>query len=131
MPNDFDHEKLKVYQQSLHLVAVATDLLERVPKRFAAHNQLDRASTAIPLNIAEGTGKWTAADRCRFYDIARGSALECAACLDVLVIKKILLRNDVSEAKEILVAVVSMLVGLTKSVAPTRVYEEAGEWGEV
>ncbi len=54
------------------------------PKSLAVVDQLDRASTSIPLNIAEGNGKFTGADRCRFFDIARGSALECAASLDVL-----------------------------------------------
>ena len=131
MPAQFDHEKLKVYQQSLQFVAVATQLLERLPKSLAAHNQLDRASTAIPLNIAEGTGKWTMPDRCRFYDIARGSALECAACFDVLVVKKLLSAEDVSAAKEMLVSIVSMLVGLTKAIAPNRVYEDPAEFGEV
>ena len=118
----FDHEKLNVYQEALGFVGVATNLLERVPKATAVHNQLDRASTAIPLNIAEGSGKWTAPDRCRFFDTARGSALECAACLDVLVVKKILQPENIIEAKQILVSVVSMLVGLIKAVAPDRVY---------
>ncbi len=82
MTHQFDHEKLNVYQESLTFVACATNLLERVPKAMAVHNQLDRASTAIPLNIAEGSGKFTPRDRCRYYDMARGSSLECAACLD-------------------------------------------------
>ena len=125
----FDHEKLNVYHTSLAFVGVATDLLERVPKSAAVHNQLDRASTAIPLNIAEGSGKWTAPDRCRFFDTARGSALECAACLDVAVVKKILQPGDIVEAKQMLLSVVSMLVGLIKSVAPGRVYEEQGTYG--
>lgn len=124
MAPQFDHEKLNVYQEALRFVALATDILERVSKSLAVHNQLDRASTAIPLNIAEGTGKWTPPDRCRYYDIARGSALECAACLDVLV-KKILRSDETLEAKGALVAVVSMLVGLIKAVAPSRVREEA------
>ena len=119
----FDHEKLNVYQNALELVASTTDLLDRIPKRFAVHNQLDRASTAIPLNIAEGSGKWTVADRCRFYDIARGSALECAASLDVAVVKKILRVQEITGAKQILVSVVSMLVGLIKSIAPDRTYQ--------
>jgi four helix bundle protein len=125
----FDHEKLNVYHAALAFVGVATDLLERVPKATAVHNQLDRASTAIPLNIAEGSGKWTAPDRCRFFDTARGSALECAACLDVLVVKKVLRPDDIGEAKQMLVSVVSMLVGLIKAVAPDRVYEDQGAYG--
>ena len=65
----FDHEKLNVYNSAVTFVAWATDLLAAVPKSLAVHNQLDRASTSIPLNIAEGNGKYTAADRCRFFDI--------------------------------------------------------------
>lgn len=66
MPSrQFDHEKLEVYQLSLRFVAWASELLERLPKPLSAHNQLDRASTSIPLNIAEGTAKTTAPDRCR------------------------------------------------------------------
>ena len=128
MAHQFDHEKLNVYHESLAFVAHATELLERIPKTIAAHNQLDRASTAIPLNIAEGTGKFTPPDRCRYYDTARGSALECAACLDVLVVKKILGKPEIEEAKAILVRVVSMLVGLIKAVAPDRVYEQPTEY---
>jgi len=124
----FDHEKLNVYHKSLEFVGQATDLLDRVPTKVAAHNQLDRASTAIPLNIAEGTRKFTSPDRCRYYDIARGSALECAACLDVLVVKKILSAEDIQNPKATLVSIVSMLVGLIKSVAPDRVYEEPANY---
>ena len=120
----FDHEKLTVYQRALEFVAAATDLLDRIPKSLALHAQLDRASTAIPLNIAEGNGKWTAPDRCRFFDIARGSALECAAALDVAVVKKALRSDEVTDAKQKLIEVVSMLVGLVKYVAPDRTYEK-------
>lgn len=98
----FDHEKLNVYQRALEFVAAATDLLDRIPTRSAVHGQLDRASTAIPLNIAEGSGKWTAPDRCRFYDIARGSALECAAPLDVAVVKKSLANGRDDQGKAII-----------------------------
>jgi four helix bundle protein len=47
-----------------------------------ARDQLLRASQSIPLNIAEGNGKGTNADRRRFFEIARGSALECASIQD-------------------------------------------------
>ena len=114
MPH-FDHEKLKVYQESIRFVAWADDLLETVPKAAAVHNQLDRASTSVPLNIAEGNGKRTSADRCRFFDIARGSALECAACLDVLVAKKKIESETADSGKAVLLEIVSMLVGLIRA----------------
>jgi four helix bundle protein len=116
----FDHEKLHVYQLSIAFVAWADGVLNGLPKTLAVHNQLDRASTSIPLNIAEGNGKFTSADRCRFFDNARGSALECAACLDVLVAKKRTDESVAEEGKAMLVEVVSMLVGLIRANSETR-----------
>ena len=104
----------------------AGELLETLPKGLAAYDQLDRASTSIPLNIAEGNGKYTAPDRCRFFDIARGSALECAAWLGVLVARKRLARAE--PGKEILVRIVSMLVGLIRSTSADRIHEERAEY---
>ena len=123
-PQLFDHEKLHVYAKTLEFVGWATTILERVPKSMAVHNQLDRSSTSIPLNIAEGTGNFTAPDRCRYYDSARGSALECAASLDVLVAKRVVRADEITEGKELLRPIVAMLVGLIKSVAPDRMFEE-------
>jgi four helix bundle protein len=122
MNTGFDHEKLTVYQEAVRFVAWADEILETLPKGLAVHSQLDRASTSIPLNIAEGNGKYTAPDRCRFFDIARGSALECAACLDLLVAKKRL--EQAEPGKQILVRIVSMLVGLIRSTSPDRVHEQ-------
>jgi four helix bundle protein len=117
----FDHERLRVYQYAIRFVAWSTGLLATVPKNLAVHNQLDRAATSIPLNIAEGNGKHTSVDRCRFFDNARGSALECAACLDVLIARGNVDSEDVCDGKRLLVAVVSMLVGLIRSNSETRV----------
>jgi four helix bundle protein len=126
MNTSFDHEKLSVYQESIKFVVWSDEILETLPKNLAVHSQLDRAATSISLNIAEGNGKYTAADRCRFFDIARGSALECAACLDVLVAKKRLV--EAGPGKLILVKIVSMLVGLIRSTSPDRVHEDRGSY---
>lgn len=116
----FDHEKLNVYQAAIKFVAWSTDLLNDLPKGLAVHNQLDRATTSIPLNIAEGNGKYTPTDRCRYFDNARGSALECAACLDVLVARQRLAVSLADEGKSVLVEIVSMLVGLIRAHSETR-----------
>ena len=81
----FDHEKLDVYRSSISLCAWVGDFLPLITQKTAAKDQLDRASTRVPLNIAEGNGKFSMKDRARFLEMARGSALECAAALDVLV----------------------------------------------
>ena len=106
----FDHEKLEVYRTSIEFVAWVGELLDGplADCRKSAVSQLDRASTSIPLNIAEGNGKRSIRDRCRFLDIARGSALESAACLDVLVARRAVMRDHVEPGKALLVRVVQM-----------------------
>ena len=85
-----DHEKLDVYRAAIEFIAWGGDRLADSPevRRLPAAKHLDEASQSTANDIAEGNGKRSPADRCRFLDIARGSALECAACLDALVARK-------------------------------------------
>ena len=129
MPIIFDHDKLQVYQTAIQFVGWSETILQKASKGLAVYGQLDRAATSVPLNIAEGNGKFTPADRCRFFDIARGSALECAACLDVLVARKLATEQEISDGKAKLAGIVSMLVGLIRSNAAARVHEEPGTYG--
>jgi four helix bundle protein len=110
----FDHEKLDVYQEAIVFCGWVCDLLTATSAKAAAKDQLDRASTSIPLNIAEGNGKFSAKDRARFFEIARGSALECAACLDVLLVRKLASEQQVAGQKEKLARIVQMLIGLLR-----------------
>ena len=119
----FDHERLQVYQESLRFIHWLEALLERLPKAISVREQLDRASTSIPLNIAEGNGKFTKPDRCRYFDNARGSSLECAAALDVLVAKGKCEPTEVQPAKDQLRGIVSMLVGLIRANSDYRLHE--------
>jgi len=123
MRSYFDHEKLNVYQSAIKFVTWSTDLVSDVKAKAAVKDQLDRASTSIPLNIAEGNGKFAIRDRCRFLDFARGSTLECAACLDVLVAKRLLDESAVQPGKSQLLEIISMLMGLITSLS-TRVQED-------
>ncbi len=123
----FDHEKLNVYQSLLKFVAWATELISGVQAKAAVKDQLDRASTSVPLNIAEGNGKFAIRDRCRYLDFARGSALECAACLDVLVAKRLTDITSITSGKQQLFEIVSMLMGLINSLT-ARVGEESSEY---
>src|SRR5438445_6784161 len=91
----FAHEKLEVYSDSIKFVGWTSKILESVPKSLYVTNQLQRASSSIPANIAEGNGKFTPADRCNFFDTARGSGLESAACLDVLVSKQLMCAREI------------------------------------
>ena len=104
----FDHERLDVYIRAIELVAWTSRLL-LIGCRQSAVKQLGRACTSIALNVAEGNGKRSRIDRCRFLDIARGSALESAACLDVLVATGFVDAERIAAGKALLVRIVSML----------------------
>jgi four helix bundle protein len=114
MKTYFDQEKLEVYQHAIAFCGWVGDFLSTIAAKTAANDQLDRASTSIPLNIAEANGKFSDADRGRFLEIARGSAFKCAACPDVLVARKLATAHDIVPAKEQLVSIVKMLMGLLK-----------------
>ena len=78
------HEKLDVYRLAIGYVAWVFEHSEKLNGVHRhAKDQWLRASQSIPLNIAEGNGQTAEADRRRYFEIARGSALECAAIQDV------------------------------------------------
>src|SRR3954454_8505247 len=89
----FDHEKLDVYRESINFCGWVGEFLTAISAKAAAKDQLDRASTSIPLNIAEGNRKFSSKDRARFFEMARGSALECAACRMFSLCESLLARS--------------------------------------
>jgi four helix bundle protein len=120
----FDHEKLDVYREAIAFIAWLSPVLENAIRVGDIKDQLDRASTSVPLNIAEGNGKYAPKDRCRYFDTAHGSALECASGLDVLVAKGKLTVDQIWPGKERLQRIVRMLMGLIKRNS-TREYDKA------
>ena len=80
----FDFEKLDVYSKAKIFNIEIHRLLIKAKLDPAARNQLRRASLSIALNIAEGSGRNSKADKRNFMVIARGSVFECVAILDIL-----------------------------------------------
>jgi four helix bundle protein len=111
----FDHEKLDVYKLAVQHVATADDIANQLPKgRSYLASQLRRAALSIPLNIAEGAGEYAAAEKKRFYRIARRSATECAAALDVAAVLGCLAEPLHQEARSTLLRLVQMLTKMSK-----------------
>jgi len=115
---DFDHEKLDVYQLELRFITWVTALLANVKRRptdarmAEVVDQLDRASLSALLNTAEGNGRRQRRTRAKFFDDARGSVTECAACLDALVAKGVCSGREIDEGKQLLLRIASMLTKL-------------------
>jgi four helix bundle protein len=104
------HERLDVYRLAIGYVAwVFEKAHDLTGVHRSARDQWLRASQSIPLNIAEGNGKTAGADRRRYFEIARGSALECAAIQDVLVVGKALDEAESRARKGVLDRMAAML----------------------
>lgn len=109
------HEKLDVYQLAIVYAAWVFEqakLLGGLHRH--ARDQWIRASQSIPLNIAEGNGRATEPDRRRFFEIARGSVLECSAIQDILVVSQALEAEESSEQKRNIDRIATMLSRLGK-----------------
>ena len=77
-------------------------------------DQLERASSSIALTLAEGCARRTRPDRHHFFTMAQGSAMECAAALDILRVTGQLSLADATRAKHKVTRIVQMLVGLRR-----------------
>jgi four helix bundle protein len=109
------YERLDVYQRTIEFLAIILPVIDDFPRGHAAvRDQLRRAALSIALNIAEGVGRTTATDTKRFYAIARGSATECGAVLDVGRLLRIVEADTAQKAKGLLERIVSMLTKMAR-----------------
>ena len=104
----FDHEKLDVYRVARAFFQLVQPMLKRTLPRDT-RDPLDRASLSIITNIAEGAGKTARSDKQRIYEIARGSASECAGILDTMQLRGFITARQYTEARAPLLRVVQML----------------------
>jgi four helix bundle protein len=111
----FGFQKLDVYRCATRFLAQAAPLAERAPRGYGSlADQLRRAALSVPLNIADGGGRFDR-DARRYYAIARGSALECAAILDAFEALAVASDDDLSEARQLLDRIVAMLTVMLRN----------------
>ena len=113
--NYFDHEKLDVYKVSIEFVILSNEIAEQLPrgKSYLA-DQLQRASSSISLNIAEGAGEFAGNEKCRFYRMAKRSATECAAVLDLCSRLGFVEETKHLKGREFLLRIVAMLTKMAQ-----------------
>ena len=103
-------QRLHVYQRAIEFLALAYEIVAEVPRGHAERcDQLVRAAESVVRHIAEGAGRWSEADGSKHYKIARGEAMEAAACLDVMKLKKLITQARYDRGIELLEGVVAML----------------------
>jgi four helix bundle protein len=126
----FNHEKLRVYQRTLLFNTKVGAWLAQWDKKHAVCDQLARAAGSMLENIAMASAAYSAMKQ-RSLDYAIGSTLECAACLDLARVKRLIDGGFAQFEKEELSQIMRMLVGLRRSWsgAGQVVREELAEYG--
>ncbi len=103
-------QRLDVYQRAIEFLALVYDIVDALPRGHADRaDQLTRSAESVVRNIAEGAGRWSQADSANRYKIARGEAMECAASLDVMKLRKVITEARYERGNQLLEAVVAML----------------------
>lgn len=112
----FTHDKLEAYKVAREFLALAQAILDNMPRGGSRlRDQLADASESVLLNTAEGAGRRTGREKARFFDIARGSAEECAAILDAIAVRRLAPLDRVAAGRTLLHRAVRLLAGLARS----------------
>lgn len=114
----FYYRRLEVYQNAKQLAIDIHELLKKFPQseRFALTDQLNRASTSVLLNIAEGFGRFSNNDRIRFLDIANGSLMETSSELELALSFKYITDEEFDILDERILVIVRQLAKLRTTI---------------
>jgi four helix bundle protein len=112
----FDFEKLEVYKKAKELNhEILAFLRDSKSIDNYIRDQLKRASISIVINIAEGSGKLSKADKRNFYTIARGSVYECVSLLEIIYDEGYIESGKYEYFKARYEIISKMLLGLIRS----------------
>lgn len=111
----FSFENLEVYQRAIKFNLVIDDILKREGVTRTLADQLSRAAISIPLNIAEGNGRWHKGDKRQFFWIARGSAFECIPAFEILSLKNAISGQEKEGLRSDLEVIGKMLTKLAQA----------------
>ncbi|WP_242601982.1 four helix bundle protein [Legionella yabuuchiae] len=82
---------------------LSDEILGELPRsRAYLEDQLQRATSSIALNIAEGAGEYARHEKHRFFHMAKRSATECAAILDIGLKLALIETKKLSDARDLL-----------------------------
>lgn len=83
---EYKFEKLQVWELALNACEQVSDIISYLPdsERFNLSSQINRATTSIALNIAEGSTTQTNAQQLNFIGYAIRSLIEVIACLRII-----------------------------------------------
>lgn len=114
----FYFRRLDVYRNAKQLSRFIYELLRKYPaeERFALCSQLRRAVTSIPINIAEGFGRFSSKEKAHFIEIAFGSVTEVLCEIELSLDEGYISQEEFKQVEERLSVIGKQLSGLHSSI---------------
>ncbi|ALO49683.1 MULTISPECIES: four helix bundle protein [Hoylesella] len=114
----FYFRRLDVYRNAKQLSRLIYELLRKYPaeERFALCSQLRRAVTSIPINIAEGFGRFSSKEKAHFIEIAFGSVTEVLCEIELSLDEGYISQEEFKQVEERLSVIGKQLSGLHSSI---------------
>ena len=108
---ELSHAKLDIFKVSKSFVLNCYRETKTIPpeEKFGIVQQIRRTALSVHLNIAEGCSRRSAAERKRFYEIARGSVIEIDSALDIAVDLNYLAKEKLEELGQLIVRIFQMI----------------------
>ena len=116
---DLKHTKLDIFPLSRKLVIECYKITNNFPaeEKFGMTSQIRRAALSVHLNIAEGCSRKSNAERCRFFEISRGSVVEVDTAFDIALELNYVTRERLNLLGEYILQVFKLLSGLMSNSA--------------
>ena len=108
------HTKLEVFSVSKQFVLKCYKPTNTFPsdERFAIVSQIGRAALSVHLNIAEGCSRKSHVERCRSFEISRGSTIEVDTAFDIALKLNYISRERLTVLGEYIIQAFKLLSGL-------------------
>ena len=115
---EFYYRKLEVYQRAKALSHAVCKLIKTFPveERYGLCDQLRRAAMSIPINIAEGFGRFSAKEKAHFIQIALGSLNEVMCELELSQDENYINEEQLKELESQIIPINRQLSALHKSI---------------
>lgn len=123
------HEQLDIYGVYLETASLCADMLANAAQTIVALGHLDRAVESIGVNLIRGNWQPAgSAARANYLDVAIGSAHECAAALDVCLVRCVMDESAHSAGAQNLWQIRGMLLGMKRASNSRTVREEHAQY---
>ena len=114
---EFSFEKLDAWKDAMKLTEVIYKMTKIFPEeeKYGIISQIQRAAVSIPVNIAEGRGRYHTKEQIQFFYTARGSLYEVITLLKLSLSLRFIEQDKYNDAVIKCENVLSKLSGLINS----------------